>query len=50
MTSIDMSTLATPGSHDVRLSFAGTGKLSYNLVSRYDNATCLPVRVRRASR
>lgn len=35
MTTIDLSTLATSGSHDVQLSFAGTGKVSYNLVSSY---------------
>jgi hypothetical protein len=36
MTTVDLSTLATAGAHDVTLSFAGTGKLSYNLVDSYN--------------
>jgi hypothetical protein len=36
MTTVDLSTLATTGSHDVTLTFAGTGKVSYNLVAQYN--------------
>jgi uncharacterized protein YfaS (alpha-2-macroglobulin family) len=36
MTRIDMSALATAGAHTVDLAFAGTGKVSYNLVSTYN--------------
>jgi alpha-2-macroglobulin-like protein len=32
---VDMSSLATTGSHTVSLSFAGTGELGYNLVSSH---------------
>lgn len=35
MTTVDLSKLATTGKHDVTLSFAGTGKVSYNLVSNH---------------
>jgi hypothetical protein len=35
MTRVDLSTLATTGSHDVTLDFAGTGKPSFNLVSSH---------------
>lgn len=35
MTRIDLSNLATVGSHDVSLLFTGTGKPSYNLVSSH---------------
>jgi hypothetical protein len=35
MQTVDMSTLATPGAHDVSLTFVGTGRVSYNLVSKY---------------
>jgi hypothetical protein len=38
MTRIDLSTLATVGSHDVSLLFTGTGKPSYNLVSSHNLA------------
>lgn len=33
MTTIDLASLASTGEHDVVLSFAGTGKVSYNLVA-----------------
>jgi hypothetical protein len=36
MTTIDMGTLATVGTHQIGLSFSGTGKVSYNLVSSYN--------------
>ena len=36
MTTVDMGSLASVGSHDVTLSFVGTGKVSYNLVSSYN--------------
>ena len=36
MTTVDMSTLATSGEHAVTLTFAGTGKVSYNLVTQYN--------------
>jgi hypothetical protein len=36
MTTVDLSTLATTGSHDVTLTFVGTGKVSYNLVAQYN--------------
>ena len=36
MQTVDMSTLATTGSHDVVLSFVGTGRVSYNLVSQHN--------------
>jgi alpha-2-macroglobulin-like protein len=36
MHTVDLSSLATLGSHDVRLSFVGTGKVSYNLISRHN--------------
>jgi hypothetical protein len=36
MTTIDLSTLATGGSHSVTFAFAGTGQVSYNLVSSYN--------------
>ncbi|MBN2573761.1 MAG: alpha-2-macroglobulin [Deltaproteobacteria bacterium] len=36
MTTVDMSTLAGSGEHDVTLTFAGTGKVSYNLVAQYN--------------
>ncbi|HVY27481.1 MAG TPA: MG2 domain-containing protein [Polyangiaceae bacterium] len=35
MTRVDLSSLATVGSHDVSLLFTGTGKPSYNLVSSH---------------
>jgi uncharacterized protein YfaS (alpha-2-macroglobulin family) len=35
MTTLDLGSLATTGAHEVLLSFAGTGKPSYNLVSNY---------------
>jgi uncharacterized protein YfaS (alpha-2-macroglobulin family) len=35
MTLVDMSELATTGAHEVELSFAGSGKVSYNLVSKH---------------
>ncbi|MFT3921379.1 MAG: MG2 domain-containing protein [Myxococcales bacterium] len=35
LTTIDLASVATTGAHDVTLTFAGTGKLSYNLVSGY---------------
>lgn len=36
MTRIDLSTLATNGSHEIKLDFAGSDKVSYNLVSGYN--------------
>jgi hypothetical protein len=36
MTTVDLSTLATTGKHDVTLTFVGTGKVSYNLVAQYN--------------
>jgi uncharacterized protein YfaS (alpha-2-macroglobulin family) len=36
VTRMDMAQLATSGSHNVALSFAGTGEVSYNLVSGYN--------------
>ena len=36
MTTVDLSSLATTGAHDVGLSFTGTGKLSYNVVARHN--------------
>jgi len=36
VTRLDLSSLATDGDHDVQLKFAGTGKVSYNLVSSYN--------------
>lgn len=38
MTRVDLSNLATVGSHDVSLLFTGTGKPSYNLVSNHNLA------------
>ena len=35
MQTVDMSSLAALGQHQVQLSFAGTGKVSYNLVSSH---------------
>jgi uncharacterized protein YfaS (alpha-2-macroglobulin family) len=35
MTVVDMSALATTGEHEVSLTFAGEGKVSYNLVARH---------------
>ncbi len=35
MTTVDMSALATTGDHDVQLSFAGTGRVSYSLVGSH---------------
>jgi hypothetical protein len=35
MTTIDLSSLATTGEHKVTLTFAGTGKVSYNLVAQH---------------
>jgi alpha-2-macroglobulin-like protein len=35
MTTVDLGSMATPGSHEVALSFAGTGKLSYNVVAQH---------------
>ncbi len=35
MKTIDLSDLATPGEHTVRLEFAGTGRLSWSLVARH---------------
>jgi uncharacterized protein YfaS (alpha-2-macroglobulin family) len=35
MTTVDMSTLATTGDHEVTLTFVGTGKVSYNLVAQH---------------
>lgn len=36
MTTVDLSGLATPGSHDVSVNFAGTGKVSFNMVGKYN--------------
>jgi len=36
MTTVDLSSLATTGAHDVGLNFAGSGKLSFGLVSGYN--------------
>jgi hypothetical protein len=36
MTTIDLGAAATPGVHQVTLHFAGTGKVSYNLVARHN--------------
>ena len=36
MTTVDLSSLASTGNHDVTLTFVGTGKVSYNLVSQYN--------------
>jgi alpha-2-macroglobulin-like protein len=36
MTTVDMSALATTGSHAIELSFAGTGQVSYNLVGSHN--------------
>ncbi|MFO0572044.1 MAG: hypothetical protein U0263_40855 [Polyangiaceae bacterium] len=36
MTTVDMKTLATLASHQVELTFVGTGKVSYNLVTRHN--------------
>lgn len=33
---VDLSGLVTKGSHDVKLAFVGSGKLSYNLVSKHN--------------
>jgi hypothetical protein len=33
---VDLSSLATTGDHQVELSFVGTGKISYNLVARHN--------------
>jgi len=35
-TRIDLSSLASPGSHEVSLTFEGTGRVSYNLVARHN--------------
>jgi alpha-2-macroglobulin-like protein len=36
MTTVDLGTLATVGTHAVALTFSGTGKVSYNVVSQYN--------------
>ncbi len=36
MTTVDMKSFATTGSHQVKLSFVGTGKVSYNLVAKHN--------------
>jgi hypothetical protein len=36
MTTVDLGTHAAAGAHDIKLAFAGTGQLSYNLVSSYN--------------
>jgi hypothetical protein len=36
MTTIDLSGQASPGTHDVSLSFAGTGRASFNAVGKYN--------------
>ncbi|MGK4004529.1 MG2 domain-containing protein [Sorangium sp. So ce1036] len=36
MTTVDLTHLAATGDHEITLSFAGEGKLSYNLVSRHN--------------
>ena len=38
MTTVDMKSFATQGSHQVKLSFVGTGKVSYNLVAKHNLA------------
>ena len=38
MTTVDMKSLATTGAHQVKLSFVGSGKVSYNLVARHNLA------------
>ena len=35
MTTVDLSSLASTGDHEVTLTFAGTGKVSYNLVAQH---------------
>jgi hypothetical protein len=35
MTTVDLSSLAAAGDHDVTLTFVGTGKVSYNLVAQH---------------
>lgn len=35
MTTVDLGALATLGSHEISLSFTGTGKVSYNVVARH---------------
>jgi uncharacterized repeat protein (TIGR01451 family) len=36
MHTVDLSSLATTGDHQVELSFVGTGKISYNLVAKHN--------------
>jgi hypothetical protein len=36
MTTIDLTGQATPGTHDVGLSFAGTGRVTFNAVGKYN--------------
>jgi len=36
MTTVDLASLATVGSHSIGLRFAGTGKVSYNLVAQHN--------------
>jgi uncharacterized protein YfaS (alpha-2-macroglobulin family) len=36
MTTVDMSALANTGSHEIELSFVGTGQVSYNLVGSHN--------------
>jgi hypothetical protein len=36
MTTVDLSTLASTGKHDVTLTFVGTGNVSYNLVAQHN--------------
>lgn len=36
MTTVDLSGQATAGSHDVSVAFAGTGKVSFNMVGKYN--------------
>ncbi|HVR64262.1 MAG TPA: alpha-2-macroglobulin, partial [Polyangia bacterium] len=36
MTTVDMATMATTGTHAVTLTFVGTGKVSYNLVAQHN--------------
>jgi hypothetical protein len=36
MTTVDLSGMASPGSHDVGVNFAGTGKVSFNAVGKYN--------------
>ncbi len=38
MTTVDMKPFATTGSHQIKLSFVGTGKVSYNLVAKHNLA------------